>query len=152
MTTPDQREINDREWDDPDNWSGFWPLNIYFSERTRGSRCRGYSTPGYSVPVHAISATVLDRQSWRHLPLGGRVFWHGRLDAGRYATESGARNVTPHMWVNSRPLRLAIRRPTRPTSRLTSVIAKGESANSSKRRSTFTIRSPFEQSRESSRP
>ena len=28
-----QREIDDEEWRNPDNWSGVWPFNAYFSKR-----------------------------------------------------------------------------------------------------------------------
>ncbi|MBX9788604.1 MAG: hypothetical protein K2Y37_06785 [Pirellulales bacterium] len=30
---PSQREINQAEWANPDNWSGTWPFNAYFSKR-----------------------------------------------------------------------------------------------------------------------
>ena len=33
MSQPTQREINDAEWRNPDNWSGSWPYNAYFSKR-----------------------------------------------------------------------------------------------------------------------
>jgi len=28
-----QRDTNEQEWNDAENWNGFWPFNLYFSKR-----------------------------------------------------------------------------------------------------------------------
>jgi hypothetical protein len=79
-TAESQREVNDREWNDQENWNGFWPFNLYFSKRDSrlwvpalfNSRLFSPTTINFG---HRFGVVALALMIWWGVAIAGVIGW-----------------------------------------------------------------------------